>query len=452
MTKPLVALVGRPNVGKSTLFNRIIGERVAIVEDIAGTTRDRLYYDSDWNGRKFTVVDTGGIELEAGTDLETSVREQAQLAVREADVVVFVVDAREGITTGDREVTSLLRQSDKPVVVVVNKADTQKQVMNAAEFHQLGLSEVFPISALNGLGTGDLLDAIVDSFPKLEPEPDDEAEDRPLRVALVGRPNVGKSSLLNAILGVERAVVNDIPGTTRDAIDTELDIDGRKLILVDTAGVRRRGKIEQGVEKYSVLRSIRAIERADVVALVIDAADGVTAQDTHIAGYAAAETKGLVIVANKWDLMPPGSVTRDAFLASVHNEFKFAPYASTLFVSALNAWHVNDLVSAVFQIAESRSKRVPTAALNDLLGEALHAHGPSAARGRALKVYYVTQVSVNPPTFVFFVNDPELLHFSYRRYLENRLRAAFGFEGTAIRLVFRAREAREAERAHQKAR
>jgi GTPase len=448
MTKPLVALVGRPNVGKSTLFNRIIGERVAIVEDVAGTTRDRLYYDSDWNGRKFTVVDTGGIELEAGTDLATSVREQAQIAVRDADVVVFVVDAREGITTGDREVTALLRQSDKPVVVVVNKADTQKQVLNAAEFHQLGLSEVFPISALNGLGTGDLLDAIVNSFSREEPEPD-EAEDHPLRAALVGRPNVGKSSLLNAILGVERAVVNDIPGTTRDAIDTELDVDGKKLILVDTAGVRRRGKIEQGVEKYSVLRSIRAIERADVVALVIDAADGVTAQDTHIAGYAAAETKGLVIVANKWDLMPLGSAARDEFLANVHNEFKFAPYASTLFVSALNAWHVNDLVTNVFQVAESRSKRVPTAALNDLLGAALHAHGPSAARGRALKVYYVTQVSVNPPTFVFFVNDPELLHFSYRRYLENRLRAAFGFEGTAIRLVFRAREG---ERAFQKAR
>jgi GTP-binding protein len=439
MAKPIVALVGRPNVGKSTLFNRIVGERVAIVEDVAGTTRDRLYYDTDWNGRAFTVVDTGGMEIEPGSDLANRVRQQAELAVREADVVVFLVDGRQGVTPGDEEVAQLLRQSSKPVILAVNKADTVAQLASSAEFYRLGLPEVFSISALHGTGTGDLLDAIVAVFPP-QPPAEPEVGEHLLRVALVGRPNVGKSSLVNALAGSERSIVHDVPGTTRDAIDTEIEIEGKKLILVDTAGVRKRGRIERGIEQFSVLRSVRAIEQADVVGVVIDAAEGVTAQDTHLAGFAVSAAKGLALVVNKWDLVPAGRGAREEFLAQIRSDFKFAPYAPTLFVSARNHSHVDDIATTAFQIFGERQKRVPTAALNDLVAEAVHAHGPSSDRGRTLKVFYVTQAAVNPPTFVFFVNDPELLHFSYQRYLENRLREAFGFDGTAIRLVFRARE------------
>ncbi len=440
MIKPIVALVGRPNVGKSTLFNRIIGERVAIVEDIAGTTRDRLYYDADWNGREFTLVDTGGMEVAPGTDLAHRVRQQAEIAVADADVVVLVVDSREGPNAADDEVAQLLRQSNKPVVVVANKAETPNQQYNAAEFYRFGLSEVFSISAYHGTGTGDLLDALVSHFPPLPAEVPDEAdrEDR-VRIALVGRPNVGKSSLLNAIVGWERVVVTDIPGTTRDAIDSEVEVDGRRLLLIDTAGVRRSGKIERGIEKYSVLRSIRSIERADVVGLVIDAVEGVTAQDTHLAGFAQSEAKGIALIVNKWDLQPTGAEVRDAFLATVRDAFKFVPYAPVLFVSALEKWHLSEIVTAVFRISESRHKRIPTAALNDVVAETVYAHHPGSEHGRALKIYYVTQVAVNPPTFVFFVNDEKLLHYSYRRYLENRLRQSFGFEGTAIRMFFRNR-------------
>ncbi len=440
MTKPIVALLGRPNVGKSTLFNRIVGERIAIVEDVAGTTRDRLYREADWSGRSFMVVDTGGLEIEPGSDLANRVRQQAEVAIREADVVVFVVDAREGINVGDAEVAGMLRSSSKPVIVAVNKADTPGRRLDAAEFYSLGLPNVFTISALHGTGTGDLLDAVVAALPPPEAAPSEvEEATTGIRLAFVGRPNVGKSSLLNALLGWERAIVTDIPGTTRDAIDTELLVDGKTLILVDTAGVRRRGRIERGVEQYSVLRSIRAIESADIVAVVIDAVEGVTAQDTHLAGFAADEAKGLLFVVNKWDLLPNTSQVRDAFLATVREEMKFAPYASVLFVSALNGLHVKDIVTTAFRIVESRLKRVPTAELNDLIAETIHAHSPPSDRGRALKIYYVTQATVNPPTFVFFVNDSELLHFSYRRYLENRLRQAFRFEGTAIRMFFRNR-------------
>jgi GTP-binding protein len=440
MTKPLVALVGRPNVGKSTLFNRIVGGRVAIVEDVAGTTRDRLYYDADWNGRAFTIVDTGGLEIEAGSDLANRVRQQAEIAIAEADVVLFMVDTREGVTAGDLDVARLLRQTSKPVIVVVNKADTASHRLNASEFYQLGLPNLFAISALHGTGTGDLLDAVVAAFPTVGAEGGPSAEDESLvRVALVGRPNVGKSSLLNAIAGTERTVVTETPGTTRDAIDVELEFAGKRLVLVDTAGVRRRGRIEPGVEQYSVLRAIRAIERADVVGLVIDAVEGVTAQDTHLAGFAASDAKGLILIVNKWDLVPPSSHARDEFLNLVRDEFKFAPYAPALFVSARTGWHVQDVVSTVFRIAAERHKRVSTSTLNDLVAEAVHAHGPPADRGRALKILYVTQAAVNPPTFVFFVNDAKLLHFSYQRFLENRLRQAFGFGGTAVRLVFRTR-------------
>jgi len=440
VVKPIVALVGRPNVGKSTLFNRIVGQSLAIVEDVAGTTRDRLYHDAEWTGHEFTLVDTGGMEVEPGSDLAQRVQRQAQIAVADADVVVFVVDSREGATTGDLEVAQLLRRSNKPVVLVANKAETPQQRYNAAEFFALGLPEVFSISAAHGTGTGDLLDAIVAHFPQSDPDPIDEADrEARVRIALVGRPNVGKSSLLNAIVGWERVVVTDIPGTTRDAIDSEIEVNGKKLLLIDTAGVRRAGKIERGIEKYSVLRSIRAMERADVVGIVVDAVEGVTAQDTHLAGFAQTEAKGIVIIVNKWDLLPASPQVRDAFLSSVREAFKFVAYAPVVFVSALTKWHLSDIVSAVFQISESRHKRIPTAGLNDIVAESVHAHRPGSDHGRQLKIYYATQVATNPPTFVFFVNDEKLLHFSYRRYLENQLRQAFGFEGTAIRMFFRAR-------------
>jgi len=445
MTKPLVALVGRPNVGKSTLFNRIVGERVAIVEDIAGTTRDRLYYDAEWTGREFTIVDTGGMEIIPGSDLGQRVRQQAEVAIAEADMIVFVTDARDGITPGDQEVAQVLRQTSKPVVVAVNKADTLNQNLSATEFYRLGLHDVYGISALHGKGTGDLLDAIVNSMPK--PAEAEEQEEEPgVRLALVGRPNVGKSSLLNALVGQERSIVSEIPGTTRDAIDVEMQVKGQRFVVVDTAGVRRRGKIEVGVEKYSVLRSIRAIQRANVVAVLIDATEGVTAQDTHLAGYAVSETKGLLFVVNKWDLVPQTNEVRDTFIAQIRSEMRFAQYAPIVFISAQQHLHLGEVISAVMKIDEARRVRISTPTLNDFVAEAIHTHGPSAYRGRTLKIYYVTQVKVNPPTFVFFVNDTELIHFSYQRFLENRLREAFGFEGTAIRLIFRPKQKEEGER------
>lgn len=444
MEKPLVALVGRPNVGKSTLFNRIVGERVAIIEDVAGTTRDRLYYDADWSGREFTVVDTGGLEMEPGSDLANRVRQQAEVAIAEADVILFMVDVRQGVTPGDAEVADLLRRTEKPVIVVANKADTISQGLHASEFYELGLTPVIAVSSLHGMGTGDLLDAVVERLPEVPPREAEEEPEAGVRVALVGRPNVGKSSLFNAIVGRERALVTDIPGTTRDVVDTRIEIDGKQLTLLDTAGMRRRGRIEPGIERYSVLRAARAIERADVVVLVMDATEGVTAQDTHIAGFARDQATGLVLVVNKWDLVPQTSQLRQQWTLQSRDDFKFVPYAPLFFVSAKLRWNVADVISSVFRISDERHKRVPTAALNDLVEEAVHAHGPGATRGRPFKIYYATQAGVNPPTFVFFVNDASLLQFSYRRYLENRLRQAFGFEGTAIRMVFRTRIDRRA--------
>src|SRR5579884_4174560 len=405
MVKPLVALVGRPNVGKSTLFNRIIGERVAIIEDVAGTTRDRLYYDADWSGREFTVIDTGGLEMEPGSDLAQRVRQQAEVAIAEADVILFMVDVRQGITPGDIEVANLLRRTEKPVIVVANKADTVAQEFHASEFYELGLNPVIPVSALHGMGTGDLLDAVVERLPAVAPREAEEEAEAGVRVAIVGRPNVGKSSLFNAIIGRERALVTDIPGTTRDVVDTRLEIEGKRLTLLDTAGMRRRGRIEPGIERYSVLRAARAIERADVVVIVMDATEGVTAQDTHIAGFARDEAKGLLLVANKWDLVPQTSQQREQWTLQARDDFSFIPYAPLIFVSAKQRWNIADVVSTIFKISEERHKRIPTAALNDLIQEAVHAHSPGAMRGRPLKIFYVTQAGVNPPTFIFFVND-----------------------------------------------
>ena len=470
--KPLVAIVGRPNVGKSTFFNRMIGERVAIVEDRPGTTRDRIYGDTDWNGRDFTLIDTGGLEL--GTDIPVGqvgldgqpgdimkrVQAQAQLAIEEADVIVFIVDARTGITAADEEVAEMLRRTNKPVILAANKADNAARRLDAIEFYTLGLGEPITISSIQGTGTGDLLDVIVDALPPEEERPEEEEEDEDVvRVAILGRPNVGKSSLLNAILGFQRSIVSDVPGTTRDAIDTEMEFEGKKVILVDTAGIRRRGRVGPGVEKYSVLRASRAIDRCDVALLLVDASEGLAAQDTHIAGEIQDKSKGVVVVVNKWDLAQAqrraareGDIPKpneeiesaERYRKIIAEGLKFIPYAPIVFASAKTGYHVQSLLETVLGIADMRFLRISTSRLNEAVQDAVRRHNPTVNRGKVLKIYYATQARVNPPTFVFFVNDPQALHFSYERYLENQLRAAFGFKGTGIRMYFRARPKSEA--------
>jgi GTP-binding protein len=468
--KPLVAIVGRPNVGKSTFFNRMIGERVAIVEDMPGTTRDRLYGDTDWNGREFTLIDTGGLELGGGIpvgqvglsgqpgDIMNHVTAQVQLAIEEADVIIFMVDAQAGITAADEEVADLLRRSQKPVILAANKADNAKRRLDAVEFYALGVGEPVDISSIQGVGTGDLLDLIVEALPPADEMEEEEEEDIP-RIAIVGRPNVGKSSLLNAILGVERSIVSDVPGTTRDTIDTEFEYEGRKIKLIDTAGIRRRGRVGAGVEKYSVLRSTRAIERSDVAILLIDASEGLAAQDTHIAGVVHEQAKGVIVVVNKWDLAQQqrrdereGKFARpddeidsaEHYRITLAEDLKFIPYAPIVFASAKTGYHVKSILETALHIAEMRYLRVPTSRLNEVVQEAIRRHNPTVIRTKPLKIYYATQARVNPPTFVFFVNDTQAVHFSYERYLENRLRDAFGFKGTGIRLQFRPRSRNEA--------
>jgi GTP-binding protein len=472
--KPLVAIVGRPNVGKSTFFNRMLGERVAIVEDLPGTTRDRIYGDTDWNGREFTLIDTGGLEFGSDIpvgqvglngqpgDLMKNVRSQAELAIHEADVIVFMVDAKVGITAADEEVADMLRRTQKPVILAVNKADNANLRQNAVEFYQLGLGDPVELSSIQGVGTGDLLDLIVDALPPEEEKTEEEEEEEAdvVRIAIVGRPNVGKSSLLNAILGFERSIVSDVPGTTRDAIDTEFEFKGRKIRLIDTAGIRRRGKVSPGIEKFSVLRSTRAIERADVALLLIDASEGLAAQDTHIAGEIDQQAKGVIVVVNKWDLAqaqrreeregnyPHANdeiTSAEEYRKIIAEGLKFIPYAPAVFASAKTGYHVQSLLETAINIADNRFLRVSTSQLNEVVQEAARRHNPPVVRGKMLKIYYVTQTRVNPPTFVFFVNDPEALHFSYERYLENRLRDAFAFKGTAIRMFFRARSRSEAK-------
>ena len=465
--KPLVAIVGRPNVGKSTFFNRMIGERIAIVEDVPGTTRDRLYGDTDWNGREFTLIDTGGLEFgddipvgQVGLDnqpgdLTKLVTSQAQLAIDEADVIIFIVDARVGITGADEEVADLLRRTKKPVVLAANKADNAARRMDAVEFYALGLGEPITISSIQGTGTGDLLDAVVDALPPADEEEEgDEEEEQIPRIAIVGRPNVGKSSLLNAILGYERSIVSDVPGTTRDSIDTEIVFQDQRIKLVDTAGIRRRGKVGPGIEKFSVLRSERAIDRCDIAILLIDATEGLTAQDTHIVGAIHEQAKGVLVVVNKWDVaQEQRRQEREGNFPKVDDEIdsaeeyriklaeglKFIPYAPIIFASARTGYHVQNILETALKIAEMRYLRVPTARLNEVIQEAIRRHHPSAVKAKALKIYYATQARVNPPTFIFFVNDPQVVHFAYERYLENRLRDAFSFRGTAIRLQFRPR-------------
>lgn len=440
MPKPLVALVGRPNVGKSTLFNRIVGERRAIVFDEPGTTRDRTYGESDWNGVEFDLIDTGGLQSEAAiaaSDIGAIVRGtrvQAQLAIEEADAIVIVVDGRDGLLPADLEVADQLRRSNKPLIVAVNKAENQERREAAVEFYNLGLGEPIPVSAYHGTGVGDLLDAIVAVLAPGEPDADDGAP----RIAIVGRPNVGKSALLNALLGQERSIVSDVPGTTRDPVDTRVLWNDQPVVLIDTAGIRRRGRVEHAaVEQYSVIRSMKAISRADVAILVFDAVEGLTAQDLHIAGFINEEAKGIIVALNKWDAVEKDSFTMETYRDKVAEELDFMPFAPVVFISALYGQRVAKLPDLVFEVIAERNRRVPTARLNRTIREALVAHPAPGRHGKALKFYYATQPRVAPPTFVFFVNDPKVIHFTYRRFLENQLRAEFGFTGTPIRLSFR---------------
>ncbi|MBC8447207.1 MAG: ribosome biogenesis GTPase Der [Chloroflexi bacterium] len=452
MTRPIVALVGRPNVGKSALFNRLIGHRQAIVEDLPGTTRDRLYGDSEWAGVDFTVVDTGGLDIAASdpqqpkearpaplardsADYVEEVRAQVEVAIAEADVIVFLVDVQDGVTAGDEDVAHRLRRTGKPVLLAANKADNAALRAAAVDFYALGLGEPFPISAVHGTGTGDLLDEVVSSFPAGELEELPEA----VKIAIVGRPNVGKSSLLNVLLGQERAIVSPIPGTTRDAIDTFLEWEGQPLVLIDTAGIRRRGKIERGVERYSVLRALRAIQRADVVLLLIDATTGVTLQDAHIAGYILEEAKSVVVVVNKWDLLEKDTHTMTEVTQRVRGALRFMDYVPVLFISARTRQRVHQVIPTALRVQAERLVRIPTSELNRWLQEIVSQHAPPSKRGKRLRFYYATQAQVDPPTFLFFVNDPQLVHFTYQRYLENRLRERYPFEGTPLQLVFRPR-------------
>ncbi len=496
---PIVAIVGRPNVGKSTLFNRIIGARTAIVEDRARTTRDRLYGDAEWNGRRFVIVDTGGLEVDTADPIELRVQEQARLAISEADVIVFVVDAAVGMTPADLEAAELLRRAPAPVIVAVNKADNEKREIEAAEFHALGWDETYPISASHGRGTGDLLDALIWALPpeseqerqrkareaeadawadevaagKLEPfvvgDPEEdldgddgsaddaaveteearwdaaiaaEADKAPAAIAFVGRPNVGKSSLLNALLGEDRAIVSEVPGTTRDAIDTRLAWGRSEVVLIDTAGIRRRGKVASGAaaERYSTMRALTALSRADVAVLVIDAVEGLTSQDAHVAGYAVEEGKGLVVAVNKWDLVEDKTDrTFDQYVEWIRSDAPFLDFAPVVSISAKTRQRVGRVLELAVDIWAERRKRVPTGELNRMLMAATDRTPPPLVRGKRPKLFYATQAAIAPPTFVFFASDASAVHSSYRRYLENRLRETFGFDGTPVRLVFRDR-------------
>jgi len=434
MSKPIVAIVGRPNVGKSTLFNRLVGQPFAIVTDQPGTTRDRIIADVSWQGVDFTVVDTGGLEPRPGSQMAQLVKDQVEIAIEEADVVIFIVSVLDGVTAADLEIADLLRRSSKPMVLAANKADNPARRSQALEFYQLGMGDPLPVSAYHGSGTGELLSQVVSLLPPPTPAP---PQPQMMKVAIVGRPNVGKSSLLNAILGQERAIVTEVPGTTRDAIDTIFEYGEDKVLLIDTAGIRRRGRVERGVESYGVIRALRAIERADLALLVLEATELITAQDLHVAGYLQQSCKGVVVVVNKWDLVE--SKDKDSYIAQIRSRFKFLPYASILFASAKLGSGIKPVLTAAAEVYRKRQERVPTAKLNSLIESATVGHTLPRSGKRQLKVFYVTQADVNPPTFVFFVNDPSLVHFSFQRYLENRLRQAFGFAGTPLRLVFRRR-------------
>ena len=443
MAIPLVAIIGRPNVGKSALFNRIIGERRAIVDPMAGLTRDRLYAEAEWRGRRFTIVDTAGLVLGKDRDevpeqreLRRRMEEQSRLAIEEADIILFVLDVREGLTAVDRDIAELLRRSRTPVLILANKSDGRGREVLATEFYELGLGDPLPISALHGTGSGDLLDTVVELLPPPRPEIVDDAVAG--RFAILGRPNVGKSSLLNALLGDERSLVTAVPGTTRDPVDTTLDYEGKRLTLIDTAGIRRHG-LTRGVEQYSLLRGLRAMERSDVAMLVLDAADGVTAQDLHIAGYVVEAGRGLVVVLNKWDLLSTEEKEEKVWRKRIKEQFSFAPWAPISYISAKTGQRVAQPLEVALKVVEQRARRVSTPELNRWLRTTLSQRQTPTRKGKRLNVLYVTQAEASTPTFVFFVNDPELAHFSYRRFLDSQIRKQFGFEGTPLRLVFRKR-------------
>jgi len=443
--RALVALVGRPNVGKSTLFNRIVGRRLAVVSEVPGTTRDRLYSDAEWAGISFLLVDTGGLEITEGRHTEPLsedserflplIRQQASIAIQDADVIVHVVDGRAGITAADQEVADILRQAKKPVIVAANMLESTKLWNQSFEFYELALGEVFPISALHGTGTGNLLDAITEVIPPA----DEEEEDDSIKVAILGRPNVGKSTLLNQLIGEERAIVSPIAGTTRDAIDTQLEWDDETITLIDTAGIRRRGKIDPGVEKYSVLRAVKALKRADVALLLIDAVEGITSQDAHIAGMLVEENASVVVLVNKWDAIEKDTYTINEYTDEIRHALNFMPYVPLIFISALGGQRVGNILPEVITVYEARHQRIPTAQLNRLMRQVVSRHSAPQKGGVRVKFNYATQASVDPPTIVFFVSKPDWVHFSYQRYIENQIRAEFPFPGTPIRLIFRAR-------------
>ena len=433
--KPVVAIVGRPNVGKSTLFNRLVGSRTAIVEDIPGTTRDRLYGDAEWKEHAYSVIDTGGLEPDATEGFSALIRDQVAVATAEADAILFVVDATTGVTAIDEEIAELLRRTEKPVLVLANKGDNEARQELAVEFYELGLGEPMAISAHHDLGVREVQDRLLELLPQAHLEPETQV----LRMAVVGRPNVGKSALINAILGEERVIVSEIPGTTRDAVDTPFQYGERKMILIDTAGLRRPGRIERGIEKYSVMRAEAAIERSDVVVLVLDGTEKVAHQDQHIAGEVAKAYKGLVLAVNKWDLVDDTEEYRDTIAHRVLTRLRFTPWAPLAFISAKTALNIEGLLDLVAEVNEARSLRIPTAEVNAALREAVAAHPPPSAGRKPLRLKYATQAEIRPPTFVVFCNDAKLVHFSYRRYLENHFRRRWGFEGTAIKIEFRSR-------------
>ena len=442
MGKPIVAIVGRPNVGKSTLFNIFANSRISIVEDTPGVTRDRLYADTEWLDNEFMMVDTGGIEIMNTDKIAVSIRQQAQIAIAEADVILFVCDARAGITHEDAEVAKMLRQSKKPIVLAINKADSPKQEMEIFEFYNLGIGEPIPVSAANHLGLGDLLDAVVEKFPETSAYGEDGNEDE-IKVALIGRPNVGKSSIFNTLVGEERSIVSDVAGTTRDAIDTPVIREGQKFLFIDTAGMRRKARIDEPIEKYSIIRSLRAVDRSDVVLMVIDAIDGVTEQDKKIAGYAHEAGKGIVLVVNKWDLYDKDNTSTLRYTENLRRELVFMQYAPVVFVSAMTKQRIHRLPEVIHYVAEQNAMRISTSVLNQVVEDAIAINPPPTEKGQRLKILYATQVKIKPPTFVIFVNEPEIMHFSYQRYLENKLREAFGFEGTPLQMSIRGKNEEE---------
>ena len=442
MGKPIVAIVGRPNVGKSTLFNIFANSRISIVEDTPGVTRDRLYADTEWLDNEFMMVDTGGIEIMNTDKIAVSIRQQAQIAIAEADVILFVCDARAGITHEDAEVAKMLRQSKKPIVLAINKADSPKQEMEIFVFFILGIGEPIPVSAANHLGLGDLLDAVVEKFPETSAYGEDGNEDE-IKVALIGRPNVGKSSIFNTLVGEERSIVSDVAGTTRDAIDTPVIREGQKFLFIDTAGMRRKARIDEPIEKYSIIRSLRAVDRSDVVLMVIDAIDGITEQDKKIAGYAHEAGKGIVLVVNKWDLYDKDNTSTLRYTENLRRELVFMQYAPVVFVSAMTKQRIHRLPEVIHYVAEQNAMRISTSVLNQVVEDAIAINPPPTEKGQRLKILYATQVKIKPPTFVIFVNEPEIMHFSYQRYLENKLREAFGFEGTPLQMIIRGKNEEE---------